>query len=207
MTRRARKVLLTARPAALAIVLGAASSSAAATATWTVSPGGAVSASGPAQVKDTKTGTAGKCATARLSGTLKSGSGLSSSLGTVTSASFTGCTIATIPVTVTVHGLPWKVKCLSYNRATGVALCELTGIDIGVSAPGCSFVIDGTAAGADDGVAEFTYTDSTGKGKFNDRGNLHTWAVSVCFGLVSNGDYVSLTGSFTLSPKQVITSP
>jgi hypothetical protein len=38
-------------------------------------------------------------------------------------------------------------------------------------------------------------------------GNLHFYSVSGCLGLFINGDPVTLSATFTVSPKQAITSP
>ena len=38
-------------------------------------------------------------------------------------------------------------------------------------------------------------------------GNLHAYNVSGCAGILSNGDPVTISATFTLSPKQTITSP
>ena len=37
-------------------------------------------------------------------------------------------------------------------------------------------------------------------------GNLHLYNVN-CFGAISNGDSVNFTATYTLTPKQTITSP
>jgi protein involved in ribonucleotide reduction len=37
-------------------------------------------------------------------------------------------------------------------------------------------------------------------------GNLHLFNVN-CFGVISNGDSVNFATTYTLTPKQVITSP
>lgn len=37
------------------------------------------------------------------------------------------------------------------------------------------------------------------------QGDLHIWDVTGCFGLVNQGDAVSVAGTFTLAPKQTIT--
>ena len=73
----------------------------------------------------------------------------------------------------------------------------------------CSFVIDGTSATARDGRVRFTYTDSTGQlTVLSASGNLHIWDVSAsCLGLVDTGDRATLSATFTVSPKQTITSP
>jgi hypothetical protein len=196
---------------AVSLGLGANTALATAQATWTVSPGGALSASGPGQVKDVTTGTVAKCSSIKMSGTLKSGSGLSGTgIGSVKSASFTGCKIATISVTVKVGkgSLPWQLNALTYNSATKTVTGSIKGLDLVATAPGCSATLDGTAAGANNGLIKFSYSDSTGKLKLlGSGGNLHSWAVSGCFGLVSNGDAQQASGTLPVTPKQNIHSP
>jgi hypothetical protein len=210
MRKRIGAIITTGGAAAvLALTLGTASSSAAIRTTWSVHPGGSIKVAGSAQVKDAKTGTVAKCKTIKLAGKLKSGSGLSGTgIGKATSASFSGCTIATISVNVAVHGLPWKVNALSYDSKTGTTTGSITGIDLKATAPGCTATLDGTKAGADNGKTKFTYTNSTGKLKLlGAGGNLHSWNVSGCLGLVRNGDPQKASGSTILSPKQKVTSP
>lgn len=210
MRKRLTAVLLTSGAAALALSLGATTAMASsANITWSVTPGGSFSFSGSAQVKDATTGTIAKCTSLKMSGTLKSGHGLSGAgLGTIKTASFTGCTIATVAVTVAVHGLPWKENATSFNATSGVTTGNISGIDLVATAPGCSATLDGTAAGANNGKTKITYTNSTGKIKLlGSGGNLHSWAVSGCFGLVNNGDVQQASGSGTVTPKQTITSP
>jgi hypothetical protein len=192
----------------VALSLGA-STALAADATWSVAPGGAISFSGSGQVKDATTGTIAKCTSIKMSGTLKTGSGnAGAGLGTIKTAAFTGCTIATVAITVATHGLPWKLNATSYNAGTGVTTGTITGIDLVATAPGCSATLDGTAAGANNGKTKITYTNSTGKIKLlGTGGNLHSYAVSGCFGLVNNNDVQQASGSGTVTPKQKITSP
>jgi hypothetical protein len=210
MHKRLTAVLLSTGAAALAISLGATTAMASSVrATWTVSPGGAISFSGSGQVKDATTGTIAKCTSIKMSGTLKSGTGLSGTkLGSITTAAFTGCTIATVAITVTTNGLPWRLNATSFNATTGVTTGNISGIDLVATAPGCSATLDGTAAGANNGRTRITYTNSTGKIKLlGSGGNLHSYAVSGCFGLVNNNDVQQASGSGTLTPKQTITSP
>jgi hypothetical protein len=208
MRKRLTAVLLSTGAAAVALSLGA-STALAADATWSVSPGGSFSFSGSGQVKDATTGTVAKCTSIKLSGTLKSGHGLAGAgLGTITTASFTGCTIATVAITVATNGLPWKLNATSFNATTGVTTGTITGIDLVATAPGCSATLDGTAAGANNGKTKITYTNSSGKIKLlGSGGNLHSYAVSGCFGLVNNGDAQQASGTETVTPKQTITSP
>jgi hypothetical protein len=209
MHKRLTAVLLSTSAAALALSLGASTAGASTLrATWSVSPGGAFSETGTGQVKDATTGTIAKC-TITLAGTLKSGHGLAGAgLGSITSASFTKCTIAGIGITVAVNGLPWKLNATSFNATTGVTSGNISGIDLVATAPGCSATLDGTAAGANNGKTKISYTNSTSKIKLlATGGNLHSWAVSGCFGLINNGDVQQATGSGTVKPSQTITSP
>jgi hypothetical protein len=210
MRKRLTAVLLSSGAVAVAIGVGTTTAMASnIAATWSVSPGGSFSFSGSGQVKDATTNTVAKCTSIKLSGTLKSGHGLGGAgLGTITTASFTGCTIATIGITVTVHGLPWKENATSFNATTGVTTGNISGIDLVATAPGCSATLDGTAAGANNGKTKITYTNSTGKIKLlGSGGNLHSYAVSGCFGLINNGDVQKASGSGSVTPKQTITSP
>jgi hypothetical protein len=212
MPKRLTAVLLSSAAAALALSLGSTTAMASSiAATWTVSPGGTVSASGSGQVKDAKTGTIAKCTSIKVGGTLKKGSGLSGAgIGSITSASFTGCTIGAIAVTVKIGtgSLPWELNALSYNATTGVTTGSLEDIDLRASATGCTAALDGTALGANNGLTKFTYTNSTGKLKLvGTGGNLHSWGVVGCFGLVNNGDVQQASGTETVSPKQTIHSP
>ena len=164
MRKRLAAALVSGGAIVLSLSLGATTASATSANTWTVSPGGSLSGTGTAQVKDTKTGTVAKCKTIKLAGTLKKGKGLSGTgIGSVTKASFSGCTIATISITVTIGqgSLPWKVNALSYKG--GVSTGDIVGVDLVATAPGCSATLDGTAAGANNGTTKITYTNSTGK--------------------------------------------
>jgi hypothetical protein len=205
MRNRFTAVLLTTGAAALALGLGSTAAMAGSinAKTWTVSPGGAVKASGSGQVKDAKTGTVAKCKSIKMAGTAKKKATSGAGIATIKSGSFTGCTIATISVKVATHGLPWKLNAVSYKN--GVTKGTITGIDLKATAPGCSATLDGTKAGADNGKVEASYTNKTGVLKLlGTGGNLHSWGVSGCFGLVKNGDAQHASGSLKMSPKQTI---
>ena len=208
MRKRLTAVILGGGAAALALALGTTTAMASnIDATWSVSPGGNISFSGTGQVKDASTGTVAKC-TIKMTGTLKKGHGLSGAgLGTIKTASFTSCTIATVAVTVTTHGLPWKLNASSFNATGGVTTGNISGIDLVATAPGCSATLDGTGAGKNNGVTKISYSNSTGKLKLLPSGNLHSFAVSGCFGLVNNDDAQKASGTETISPKQTIHSP
>ena len=205
-TRLTRNMVLTG--AAAALVIGVSAGAAlAVNATWSVKPGGAFSFSGSGQVKDAKTGTVAKCTSIKMSGTLKKGHGLAGAgLGTITKGSFTGCHVASLSVTVSVHGLPWKLNATSFS--SGVTTGTISGIDLVASNPACKATLDGTGAGKNNGTTKVTYTNSTGKLKLlGPGGNLHSYKVTGCLGLINNGDPQHASGGGTVTPKQTIKSP
>ena len=211
-TRLTRKMVLTG--AATALVIGATAGTAlAVTATWTVTPGGAFSFSGAAKVKDVTNPAhvTASCTSVKMAGTLGKGKGLSGTgIGTITSASFSGCKIATLAVTVTTNGLPWKMNATSFNKTSGTTTGSISGIDLVAAGTGCNATLDGTAAGANDGVTKITYKNSTAKiTLLGPGGNLHTFGVApgTCFGVLMNGDVQQASGSGLVTPKQTITSP
>jgi hypothetical protein len=205
MRNRLTKLMLSGAAAVAVVALTASTALATAKTTWTVSPGGSIAASGSGQVKDTKTGTVAKCTSIKTSGTLKSGSGLSGTdLGTISAGTFTGCTIATISVTVTTEDLPWHLNATSYDSSTGVTSGTLTGVELAASATGCSATLEGTTA--TNGKIKVTFTNSTGVLKLlGSGGNLTAEDVDGCFGLVNDGDHQDASGSLTVTPKQTIT--
>jgi len=209
--RKRLAAILVSSGAAAAVALGTTAALASSiNATWTVSPGGSVSASGSGQVKDATTTTVAKCTSITMAGTLKSGSGLSGTgIGSITSASFSGCTVGTIGVSVAVHGLPWVLNAKKFNSTTNTAIGNVTGIDLVASTTGCTATLDGTAAGADNGIVGIKYNNGTGKIKLTSGSgaNLHSWGVVGCFGLINNGDVQKASGTLTVTPKQKITSP
>jgi hypothetical protein len=204
MRKRLTTIVLSGGAAMLAVGLAATTASAT-TAGWTAKPGGKISSTGSDSVKDTKTSTTATCTSVKISGTLKKSASSGAGLGTLTKASFTGCSIGPIAVTVKVHGLPWKLNATSYK--SGVTTGSISGIDLVATATGCSATLDGTGAGKDNGVADATYTNSTGVLKLTGKGNLHDWAVKGCDGLENNGDPQDASGSNKVSPKQTITGP
>jgi hypothetical protein len=209
ISRRYAPSLLTIAAAVLAVVLGGTNALAATT--WTVRPGGSVTLTSRKLVlTDTKTHSNVVCTSSRLRGKFKSGSGLSGTgIGSITAGTFTTCNNALGPTfTLTATDLPWQVNFASYDASTGVATGSFSHIEIRLAGPSCAAVIDGTSAAASDGIVKFTYTNSTAVLKpLATGGNLHFYNVSGCLGLFLNGDPVTLSATFTVSPKQAITSP
>jgi hypothetical protein len=207
--RLTRRVLFTG--AATAAAIGASAGVALAVAiTFTISPGGAITATaGTTTLKDTNTGSVLTCTSSTSSGTLKSGSGVSgTSLGTITKLSFSNCTGPLgLTFTVTNSGFPWTLSGTSYNAGTGTTTGFINHIKSKLTGPSCSANVGGTTA-TSKGKVKVTYKNSTGAlSVLATGGNLHVWAVSGCAGLINTGDATQFTGVYTVTPKQKITSP
>lgn len=156
--------------AAAAVCVGAPAHAA----TWTVSPGGAV------------TGTAG------------------TAIATITNVSFNSCRGPLgIRFNVTNNSVSYQLNAVSH--AGGVTTGTLDNISATLSGPLCSATVAGTSA-ATPGTISGTYTNSTHTLSVTG-GDLHLWNVSGCLGLLNNGDAVSYTANYVLSPGLTITSP
>jgi hypothetical protein len=212
MKRLSRRMLFTGGATALAV--GASAGVALAVAiTFSITPGGAIKASaGTTTLKDTKTGSVLTCKSSASTATLKSGHGISgTSLGSITNLTFSSCIgPLSLPFTVKDTGFPWKLTGSAYNSTSGVTTGNITGIHAKLTQTGgpCSATVGGATATAA-GKVKVTYTNSTGKLKvLTTGGNLHVWNVtSGCGGLINTGDATTFSGSYTVTPKQKITSP
>jgi hypothetical protein len=217
------RILAARGAAALAVALGVPA--ALPTGTWTVQPGGHIqAASGRFVVADIRTGTVLRCTSSTASGTLKTGAGLPGSrAGSLSAVGISGCAgpgglprspqpsglPRRLVFRVQATGLPWHVNFSSYNAAKGVLRGTLSHLQITGSGAGCTFVVDGTSGTAEDGRVTFRYSNGTGRLKvLTAGGDLHWYDVSNgCLGLVNSGDPATLSITYTLSPKQAITSP
>jgi len=190
-------------------VIGMAAGPAFATAaTWTVKPGGATTGkAGTTVVTDTTAGQSVTCTSSATTGSFKKGSGLAGlGIGTVTSLKVNGCSVLGMSISVTITGT-MPVNALAFNSTTRTVSMSITKIHGSLSTSGCSATIDGTGAAAHNGRVKATYADSTSKlHVLKLGGNLHLYNVN-CFGVINNGDSVNFTTTYTLTPKQVITSP
>jgi hypothetical protein len=205
------RVLAAGVAAVLVPALGVTTARAATATTWTIQPGGAIhTTSGKFTFTDTTDHQLQNCVSSTASGTFKSGSGLSGAdVGSLSAVSFTHCTGPAGPQFALKAGaLPWHLNFFSYNVAKGVARGTISHLHIVIS--GCaSAVIDGTGASADDGRVTVRYTDSTGRlTVLTTSSNLHFYDVTnSCLGSINDGDTASLSVTYTVSPKQAITSP
>jgi hypothetical protein len=208
MSNRYARILVTG--CAVVLVAALAAAPALAATTWTIRPGGAITAtSGWVTVTDTRTGPF-SCVSSTASGTLKRGSELPGfRVGSLSDVGFTGCSNAGGErFTLQATDLPWHVNLSSYDAATGVVTGMVTHVQITLSGL-CTAMIGGTSAAASDGRVKFTYTDSTGQlTVLAASGDLHFWNVrDGCLGDFNDGDRATLSLTFTVSPKQAITGP
>ena len=197
---------------ATALTIGATAGAALALAiTFSITPGGNISASaGTTTLTDTNGGSKVTCTSSKSTGTLKTGHGISgANLGSIKTLTFNNCTgPLSLTFTVTNSHFPWTLHGTAFNATSGVTTGTITGIHSKLTAAGCSAVVDGTGATANNGKVKVTYTNGTGKLKvLTTGGNLHVYNVSGCAGLIHSGDATTFSGTYTVSPKQKITSP
>ena len=179
--------------------------------TWTVTPGGAITAALVTGTHVTFTDVTSTavvtCGVSSLSASLKSGSGLpGGGIGSTTAYSLSSCSTG---ATITSGGLPWHLNAVSYNATTGVTSGRITGIHFAYSGRTltgtCSGVVDGTSDTANDGAVPAKYTNATHQFSIVAGGNLHIYDNS-CPGF-NSGDQAKVTGRYAGSPAQTITSP
>ncbi len=211
MRKRLTTVLLGGGVAAVAIGIGATTAMATTAATWTITPGGAVTGSaGKTTLKDKNTGTVLTCTSSATAATLKKGSGQTNPIGKITSVTFTNCSgpggLKFTATTSASPSHPWKLVASSYNASTGVTKGKITGVTASLSGSGCSATVAGTSA-TSTGTTNGDYSNKTHVLTASG-GNLHVWNVSTgCLGLINSGDASSFVGKYTISPAQTITSP
>jgi hypothetical protein len=209
MKRFSRRALFTGGATALAV--GASAGVALAVAiTFSISPGGAITAkAGTTKLTDTKTGSVLSCTSSSSTGTLKKGHGISgTNLGSISKLSFSGCTgPLNLTFTVTNKNFPWTLHGTAYNATSGVTTGNITGIKSHLSGPSCSADVAGSTASTP-GKVKVTYTNSTHKLKvLASGGTLHVYHVSGCAGLINSTDPTTFVGTYVVSPTQKITSP
>jgi hypothetical protein len=202
--------------AALTLNFSAIPSIATTAPTWTVKPGGKLSAAntGLATIRDATTGTEMTCTPSSLAGLLKSGSGLSGvKIASITKFSFSGCVgpagIMFTVITTASKTHPWKLNAKSYDMANGETIAALTGIVGGVTGFGCTMTFAGTTA-MSPGTVRVRYINSTHKLQILTSGStLHFYnADPVCQQFFwDTGDRMTISGTFSVTPPQTITSP
>jgi len=135
--------------------------------------------------------------------------GLHGRIAPITAISFASCTLpGGTAITLTANNLPWRLMAVSFNpsRNLGVTTGNVAGIDISLSGSGCSGVLDGTAAGANNGTARYQFYNNPDFLIGRNQGNLHIYNVTGCTGLFNNGDAFTMSytepfsGLFITSP-------
>jgi len=193
-----------------ALAMGPGSASSATATTWTVRPGGAITATaGKTTLKDTTTGLEMVCNSARMSGTLNGGVGLQGTgIGSLATATFHCPSPIVPPFRLTARGLPWHLNMVSYNTSASVGRGTISHLELMLTGPSCSAVVNGTGGTTADGVVAVSYTNTTGKLTIHTAGgNLHWFHVNGCAGLVGDGDPATLSAAYAVSAHQEITSP
>jgi hypothetical protein len=182
---------------AAGIAFSAAPAVASPSATFTVTPGGAYTATSTAVTFKDGSVTM-NCTGSTAKGTLKSGSGLAGAgIGSISSLAYTGCTGPLGTVTVTPGALPYSINAVSY--ASGVTQGNIGPVSVKVVMTGCSFTVTGSAPG--------NFNNSTSSLNLTAGSGLSVSGVSGCLGLVKNGDHPTYVASYKTSPTEKITSP
>jgi hypothetical protein len=174
------------------------------TTTWTVKPGGAISiVTGKFTLTDPKTNSTITCTSTKLSGTVRSGSGLPGThVGTIPKVSFTKCLWAGVNPDLAAESRPWHLNLTSYSN--GLVTGTVSHMVIVTANGGCVTIIE--SKDSERGSVRFTYNDSTNAGKFTG-GNLHVVNEICAAQLFHTGDPIHLAASFRMQPAQSITSP
>ncbi len=185
--------------------------SALAATTWTVSPGGHITAiSGTAVLTDTRTGASVSCATSNLTGSLKSGSGLSGTgIGSISGFSLSSCTgPGGQSFTATSSSFPWQLNALTYNghraqaRSAGDTTGEILGGKVTFTSLACHILWWGQPS-----ILMFLYSNSTAKMTMLASSGMTLYNVSGCSGMFSTGDVMTLNATLNVSPAQTLESP
>jgi hypothetical protein len=189
-------------------VIGLAAAPALAATTWTVKPGGAVTATaGTTTVNDVTASLTVTCTSSAMKGTLKKGSGLpGKAIGTFTSLAFNSCSTSGVTLSVTLTG-KMPLNATKYNSTTKTASMTITGIKgtLSVPAVGCSATIAGTTA-TTGGTVHAKFSNKTNTLTVQTTGStLHLYN-DTC-PVTANGDLINFTGAYKFAPKTTITSP
>ena len=181
--------------------------------TWSVSPmnnfeGG--HGVGPAVLSDASTGGKISCAAPFVQPNYKGGMGLTHTLVTLKLQSFRACKLPDgTAVKVTPVTSSWSMIGEQFNPAAnlGATTGRVRGVSLSFSGSSCSGVLDGTAAGANDGTLTYQYYNNPHWLVFRTwASTLHAYDVSGCAGIFGDGDPVTIHAVFDVT-YLVITSP
>jgi hypothetical protein len=204
-------VMASARPAA------AAPSNAAGhflTGLWQSAPGGNFSGkAGKVTLTDAATGTVIACAPSAMSGTSKFGQQLPlagiGSFSSVTLETCTGPGGKKFTVTTSASAShPWLLNAQSFDSASGVASMTISGVMATISGSGCSATVAGPSSttpgtvAATNNINSFDFTDTLKVAPPG--GDLRVWNVGGCSGLFTNGDTLTFTATYRVTPSQFV---
>lgn len=202
MTRRKR--WLSSLAAALVASAVFTAPAAALAETWTITPGGPFDgvALGEPVVTIQETGMELSCAGADVSGTAKSGSGLTNPLASLPAPGFLfrDCHAPLGFAFTWVFGGS-ELVCHSYDGA-GVSLCRLAGLVIDMYGPGCTARITGDL--------DVSYTNGSGRLRVLPGAPLvfdHIDPAADCLGHYQQGQHLEVAVEFQIVPDLTITSP
>jgi hypothetical protein len=188
---------------------------------WTVTPGGASTATtAVVTLADPATGGAMSCADGNArSNTARSNDdedewavGWSNgpiynphAFGIVSEMNYATCVSpAGLPAVLTGNNLPWKLAGGSYLASSGVTHGAVKGAHLTLDGDGCSAFIESSSP-TTPGTVKFTYTNGTAKLKLVPTGgNLEFANVNGCAGMFNDGDPASISATFTVDPAQTI---
>jgi len=203
--------------AALMLGSGGTAARAATATTWSVTPGqGFSGSSSKVTFTDTATGSELVCSSSSISGKLRSGSGLAGThIASITAFSFgpaSSCTIGggVEDFTLTTgYDFPYYLDAGSYDAASGETTATVTGFVAALTGNSCNAAIWGTGD-TTPGAVKGKYTNSTRKLKIITSGStLHPYHLNpdcAAFLFWHNGDPVTMSGTYTITPAQAITS-
>jgi hypothetical protein len=184
-------------------------------ASWSVSPMNTVEGGdsvGQTVLADSTTGGKIKCTSESAGYDIKGGMDLT---GTVTgklagvTMQFGGCALPDGTAVTVTESNEWAMTGVRFDPSTnlGVTTGRWRGVDISFSSSTCSGVLDGSAAGANDGILTYEfYNNPHWLIVRTYGGDLHAYNVTGCTGIFGNGDPVTMH-TISTGTDIVITSP
>ena len=219
ISKRAGSILFTAVAASAVLGLSVGPALAATHLTVKVSGGGSYAASAKTTVLSDNgvsvtCTTKGKKAASTASGKIASGTYRGNAplkVGTAAKLAFNNCQSPLGPVKTTVKSTPYAVKANSKTNSKGETDAIITGIQVSVSAKGCSFKVAGTTAGYyNNSKHTLNMLTVTKKSKLPvppiTKAQLTVSGVSGCLGAVKNGDHPTYVSTYLLNKKITIKS-
>jgi hypothetical protein len=169
----------------------------------TVTPGGPYSASnvGSPVLVDTTTNAQLTCTTAFASGSL-TGSPTGSKVGTVSSATFTNCTVATLPFTAHLKK-PAMLYATGATSAGGVTQGELKSISASITGTGgfaCHAVVTGSLPGSFHNASDHLVIDP------NHSATLHVESATSCAGELNTSNMAYFAATYNVIPPQTVSA-